>query len=142
MKRYLVAAIILLFAFGVMNVLAQRQTQWEDRLTIGAASGIVAGFASLCLAKARRQVARRARLPDDDPKLRWWFYAGGMVLAGYFGALMALQAALPSSARWVVATAAGILEAFAFMSLDKAVRAGARRSREATESSVRSYLPR
>ena len=115
-------------SFGALSAIAMEQSQWRWRLLLGAASGVVAGLATLLLVRIRRPTATRLRMRDDDPRFRWWYYVGGMILAGDFGALLAVQAVVPNmGARCIVAVSAGVIEAFAFMSLAKAVRATANR---------------
>lgn len=130
MKKYVIASIALALVFGLLMGLATdlEQSRIGERILIGAAAGIFVGLSSLCLSKViESRVANRQEYIECDPKFRTWYYMGGMVLAAYFGALMALQAILPAvSARLLVATSAGILEGIAFMALTKGVRASAR----------------
>ena len=130
MKTYIILSIVLALAFGLLMGLATEleQSRVSERILIGAAAGVLAGLASLYLSKAiaKSRVAHMQECSECDPRFRTWYYLGGIVLALYFGALMALQAVLPTvSARLLVATSAGIFEGIAFISLAKGVRASA-----------------
>jgi hypothetical protein len=130
MRKHIIAIIAMLAVFSALQVLARHQETMQWKLLVGAASGVAAGLVALYVQlykSAAGLLTPIAAHPDDEPRLRWWFYGGGVMLGVYFGSLLALGNALPDDGpRLVVTTAAGVLEAFAFVSFAKAVRAGDR----------------